>query len=331
MKPQRRQWRRTIVGSIVSYAKKSVTRISTGGNSVRKSLKIVVEKEKLKNLKECSDSCFQTNDCCVRQYFIQKIIPSLDQFCQRLNIIMMQLIRIMLVFSFPAKIRIEPSSLPYQPNVIAAPRIYLYRVKLVMAMNSAPSDATCGSVKVVWVVFIPPLTIPPEEILILLHLPSPYANDSTRTLSKNVTKKKTLSKKKLKEAQAMVSSGSVIALNHSNIVRLLGYCSERILIYDLLSNISLEDHLLTRRTSTLSWKLRPEIMFEAIPEEDIHDEAIHEEAIQEEAIQEEVVPKELIPCYNRNRETGPTAVQRFVLYEIIMGRRTIKRMKPLAE
>ncbi|CAN6848205.1 unnamed protein product [Brassica oleracea var. botrytis] len=45
----------------------------------------------------------------------------------------------------------------------------------------------------------------------------------------------------------------------------------------------------------------------------------------------EKVPKELIPCYNRNRETGPTAVQRFVLYEIIMGRRTIKRMKPLAE
>ncbi|CAN7101345.1 unnamed protein product [Brassica rapa subsp. narinosa] len=42
-------------------------------------------------------------------------------------------------------------------------------------------------------------------------------------------------------------------------------------------------------------------------------------------------PKELIPCYNRNRETGPTAVQRFVLYEIIIGRRTIKRMKPLAE
>ncbi|CAN6857983.1 unnamed protein product [Brassica oleracea] len=45
----------------------------------------------------------------------------------------------------------------------------------------------------------------------------------------------------------------------------------------------------------------------------------------------EKVLKELIPCYNRNRETGPTAVQRFVLYEIIMGRRTIKRMKPLAE
>ncbi|KAH0910803.1 hypothetical protein HID58_034124 [Brassica napus] len=57
MKPRRRQWRRTILGSIVSYAKKSATRISTGGNSVRKSLKIVVEKEKLKNLKECSDSC----------------------------------------------------------------------------------------------------------------------------------------------------------------------------------------------------------------------------------------------------------------------------------
>ncbi|CAN7041027.1 unnamed protein product [Brassica rapa subsp. trilocularis] len=45
----------------------------------------------------------------------------------------------------------------------------------------------------------------------------------------------------------------------------------------------------------------------------------------------EKVPKELIPCYNRNRETGPTAVQRFVLYVIIMGRRTIKQMKRLAE
>ncbi|KAG5409988.1 hypothetical protein IGI04_006307 [Brassica rapa subsp. trilocularis] len=84
----------------------------------------------------------------------------------------------------------------------------------------------------------------------------------------------------VKEAQAMVSSGSVIA----------------------------QDHLLTRRTSTLSWKLRPEIMFVIY----IDFMTIIYIRNHRTLVWLEKVPKELIPCYNRNRETGPTAVQRCI-------------------
>jgi len=55
-------------------------------------------------------------------------------------------------------------------------------------------------------------------------------------------------------------------VNHPNVVRLLGYCSEdreRLLVYELMSNRSLEDHLFTLRTLTLSWKQRLEIMLGA--------------------------------------------------------------------
>ena len=49
-------------------------------------------------------------------------------------------------------------------------------------------------------------------------------------------------------------------------MKLLGYCSEdteRLLVYELMSNLSLEDHLFTRRTPTLPWKQRLEIMLGA--------------------------------------------------------------------
>ncbi|CAG7897833.1 unnamed protein product [Brassica rapa] len=55
-------------------------------------------------------------------------------------------------------------------------------------------------------------------------------------------------------------------VNHPNVVKLLGYCSEdteRLLVYELMSNLSLEDHLFTRRTPTLPWKQRLEIMLGA--------------------------------------------------------------------
>ncbi|CAH8387411.1 unnamed protein product [Eruca vesicaria subsp. sativa] len=55
-------------------------------------------------------------------------------------------------------------------------------------------------------------------------------------------------------------------VNHPNVVRLLGYCSEdteRLLVYELMSNLSLEDHLFTRRTPALPWKQRLEIMLGA--------------------------------------------------------------------
>ncbi|CAH2078757.1 unnamed protein product [Thlaspi arvense] len=55
-------------------------------------------------------------------------------------------------------------------------------------------------------------------------------------------------------------------VNHPNVVKLLGYCSEdteRLLVYELMSNLSLEDHLFTRTTTTLPWKQRLEIMLGA--------------------------------------------------------------------
>ncbi|XP_071737850.1 serine/threonine-protein kinase PCRK1-like [Rutidosis leptorrhynchoides] len=52
-------------------------------------------------------------------------------------------------------------------------------------------------------------------------------------------------------------------VNHPNLVKLVGYCAEddergiqRLLVYELMSNKSLEDHLLTRGKAPLSWMTR---------------------------------------------------------------------------
>ncbi|KAK4844970.1 hypothetical protein QYF36_026612 [Acer negundo] len=59
-------------------------------------------------------------------------------------------------------------------------------------------------------------------------------------------------------------------VNHPNLVKLLGYCSEddergiqRLLVYEYMPNKSLEDHLFNRALSTLHWKKRLEIMLGA--------------------------------------------------------------------
>jgi hypothetical protein len=59
-------------------------------------------------------------------------------------------------------------------------------------------------------------------------------------------------------------------VNHPNVVKLIGYCSEdgetgieRLLVYEYMSNRSLEDHLFPRRSHTLPWKKRLEIMLGA--------------------------------------------------------------------
>ncbi|TYH98945.1 hypothetical protein ES332_A11G032600v1 [Gossypium tomentosum] len=58
-------------------------------------------------------------------------------------------------------------------------------------------------------------------------------------------------------------------VNHANLVKLLGYCCadgergiQRLLVYEFMSNRSLEDHLFNK-TSTLLWKTRLEIMLGA--------------------------------------------------------------------
>ncbi|KAK9057605.1 hypothetical protein SSX86_022441 [Deinandra increscens subsp. villosa] len=55
-------------------------------------------------------------------------------------------------------------------------------------------------------------------------------------------------------------------VNHPNLVKLVGYCAEddergiqRLLVYELMQNKSLEDHLLGRVGSTLSWMTRLQI------------------------------------------------------------------------
>lgn len=59
-------------------------------------------------------------------------------------------------------------------------------------------------------------------------------------------------------------------VNHPNLVKLLGYCSEdgergirRLLVYEYMPNRSLEDHLFRRAFPTLPWKTRLKIMLGA--------------------------------------------------------------------
>ncbi|KAG7542475.1 Protein kinase domain [Arabidopsis thaliana x Arabidopsis arenosa] len=156
-------------------------------------------------------------------------------------------------------------------------------------------------------------------------------------------------------------------VNHPNVVRLLGYCSEdreRLLVYELMSNRSLEDHLFTRKTLTLSWKQRLEIMLGAAQGlAYLHEiQVIYRDFKSSNVLlNEEFHPK--LSDFGLARE-GPEGdnthvttarigtdgyaapeyvttghlkthcdVYSFgvVLYEIITGRRTLERMKPLAE
>ena len=59
-------------------------------------------------------------------------------------------------------------------------------------------------------------------------------------------------------------------VNHPNLVKLVGYCAEddergiqRLLVYELMHNKSLEDHLLARVASPLPWMLRLKIAQDA--------------------------------------------------------------------
>lgn len=59
-------------------------------------------------------------------------------------------------------------------------------------------------------------------------------------------------------------------MKHPNLVKLVGYCAEddergiqRLLVYELMHNKSLEDHLLSRVSTALSWVLRLKIAQDA--------------------------------------------------------------------
>ncbi|KAG7536122.1 Protein kinase-like domain superfamily [Arabidopsis suecica] len=160
-------------------------------------------------------------------------------------------------------------------------------------------------------------------------------------------------------------------VNHPNVVKLIGYCSEdgetgieRLLVYEYMSNRSLEDHLFPRRSHTLPWKKRLEIMLGAAEGlAYLHElKVIYRDFKSSNVLlDEEFCPK--LSDFGLAREgpegdnthvttarvgthgyAAPEYVQTghlrlksdvysfgVVLYEIITGRRTIERNKPVAE
>ncbi|KAF8108447.1 hypothetical protein N665_0109s0067 [Sinapis alba] len=160
-------------------------------------------------------------------------------------------------------------------------------------------------------------------------------------------------------------------VNHQNVVKLLGYCSddgergiERLLVYEFMSNRSLEDHLFTRGSYTLPWKQRLEIILGAAEGlAYLHEvQVIYRDFKSSNVLlNDEFCPK--LSDFGLAREgpqdnnthvttarvgthgyAAPEYVQTghlrmksdvysfgVVLYEIITGRRTIERSKPAAE
>ncbi|KAF3540746.1 hypothetical protein F2Q69_00024085 [Brassica cretica] len=160
-------------------------------------------------------------------------------------------------------------------------------------------------------------------------------------------------------------------VNHQNVVKLLGYCSEdgengmeRLLVYEYMSNRSLEEHLFTRGACTLPWKQRLEIMLGAAEGlAYLHEvKVIYRDFKSSNVLlNDEFCPK--LSDFGLVREgpqgdnthvttakvgtegyAAPEYVQTghlrlksdvysfgVVLYEIISGRRTIERNKPPAE
>ncbi|CAG7862001.1 unnamed protein product [Brassica rapa] len=160
-------------------------------------------------------------------------------------------------------------------------------------------------------------------------------------------------------------------VNHQNVVKLLGYCSEdgetgieRLLVYEFMSNRSLEDHLFTRESRILPWKQRLEIMLGAAQGlAYLHEVKViyRDFKTSNVLLNDEFCPK--LSDFGLAREgpqgdnthvttarvgtqgyAAPEYVQTghlrlksdvysfgVVLYEIITGRRTIERNKPAAE
>ncbi|CAA0408130.1 unnamed protein product [Arabidopsis thaliana] len=160
-------------------------------------------------------------------------------------------------------------------------------------------------------------------------------------------------------------------VNHPNVVKLIGYCSEdgetgieRLLVYEYMSNRSLEDHLFPRRSHTLPWKKRLEIMLGAAEGLTyLHDlKVIYRDFKSSNVLlDDQFCPK--LSDFGLAREgpdgdnthvttarvgthgyAAPEYVQTghlrlksdvysfgVVLYEIITGSRTIERNKPVAE
>ncbi|KAG4172919.1 hypothetical protein ERO13_A11G029400v2 [Gossypium hirsutum] len=162
-------------------------------------------------------------------------------------------------------------------------------------------------------------------------------------------------------------------VNHANLVKLLGYCCadgergiQRLLVYEFMSNRSLEDHLFNK-TSTLLWKTRLEIMLGAAQglaylHEGLEVKVIYRDFKSSNVLLDESFKPKLSdfglaregPTGDRTHvstavvgtygyaapeyiHTGHLTIQSdiwtfgVVLYEIITGRRTVERNRPTSE
>ncbi|PIA60280.1 hypothetical protein AQUCO_00300054v1 [Aquilegia coerulea] len=122
-------------------------------------------------------------------------------------------------------------------------------------------------------------------------------------------------------------------VKHPNLVKLVGYCAEddergiqRLLVYELMPNKSLEDHLLARVPQPLSWTMRLKIA---------HDAArglayLHEEMDFQVVGTVGYAAPEYVQT---GRLTAKSDVWSFgvVLYELITGRRSVDRNLPKNE
>ncbi|MBA0861126.1 hypothetical protein Goshw_024728 [Gossypium schwendimanii] len=162
-------------------------------------------------------------------------------------------------------------------------------------------------------------------------------------------------------------------VNHANLVKLLGYCCadgergiQRLLVYEFMSNRSLEDHLFNK-TSTLLWKTRLEIMLGAAQglaylHEGLEVKVIYRDFKSSNVLLDESFKPKLSdfglaregPTGDRTHVsttvvgtygyaapeyigTGHLTIQSdiwtfgVVLYEIITGRRAVERNRPTSE
>ncbi|XP_050946577.1 probable serine/threonine-protein kinase PBL19 [Cucumis melo] len=163
-------------------------------------------------------------------------------------------------------------------------------------------------------------------------------------------------------------------VSHPNLVKLLGYCSEdgergiqRLLVYEFMSNGSLEDHLFSRSRILLTWKTRLQIILGAAQGLAYLHEGLEVQVIYRDfkssnvLLDEEFSPK--LSDFGLAREgptgdhthvstavvgtygyaapeyvvTGHLTMQSdiwsfgVVLYEILTGRRTLERNRPTGE
>ncbi|CAH9144100.1 unnamed protein product [Cuscuta epithymum] len=122
-------------------------------------------------------------------------------------------------------------------------------------------------------------------------------------------------------------------VKHPNLVKLIGYCAEddergiqRLLVYELMHNKSLEDHLFSRSPNVLSWNLRLRIA----------QDAARGLAYLHEEMDFQVMGTlgYAAPEYVQSgRLTAKSDVWSFgvVLYELITGRRVLERNLPRGE